>query len=465
MLICLAGFGAWAQAPKAGPLESLVRLSEMHYNAQQPDSLYRRLTYGFKQHISQADWRAFLTSTYARTGRWLRSERTGAANGFAEYKATFERDTLLFRLAADATGNIAGFGLSPCKKPTVTGKRLITSNPLQTPLDRRLDSSVQTYNSQHSLVGLSIGILRNDSLFRYGYGETGVGTGQIPDANTLFEIGSVSKTFTATLLADAIRRGLLRLDDPINTYLPDSIPAMQRDGVAVTIGMLANHTSGLPRQPDNFTRPGFSEENPYRLYDRAALFAFLKTVQLSHTPGTTYEYSNLGMGLLGTILALRTGQSYEQQLQAVITKPLGLMHTKVSLLEADKKTLAQGYFESKPAANWDFDALVGAGGIRSTVNDLLTYVRAELGQGPKPLIGLMQTTQQITFINGQRTLGLGWHQNRIGVVSWFFHNGGTGGYASSVWFNPQNKTALIVLSNAAATVDDLAIALIRAGQL
>ncbi len=462
-LTCLTVSGAWAQTPAVQPLDPLVRLSENYYNAQQPDSLYRRLTTGFKQQVSDANWRAFLMESYAQTGRWLRSESLGVANGFTNYKATFERDTRLFKLTADADGRIAGFGLSPYANPVVAGKKLITSNPLRTPLDHRLDSIVQAYHSQHPLVGLSIGIVRHDSLFRYGYGEKKAGDGQIPEATTLFEIGSVSKTFTATLLADAVRRGLLKLDDPVSQYLPDSIPSLQKDGVEVTIRMLANHTSGLPRMPNNFMQPGFSTENPYQLYDRRALFSFLKTAKLSSTPGTTYGYSNLAVGLLGILLELRTGQSYEQQLQTVITQPLGLVHTKVSLLDTDKRTLAQGHTRAgKPTSNWDFDALVGAGGIRSTVNDLLTYLQAELGRGPGPLVGVMQTTQQITFRSDQRTIGLGWHQNKIGVVPWFLHNGGTGGYVSFASFNPQNKTALIVLSNAAVNIDDMAISLIGA---
>ncbi len=466
LLIYLTGFGIWAQTPAAIPLDSLVRLSERCYNAQQPDSLYRRLAPGFKQQVSEADWRAFLTGAYAQTGRWLRSERLGATNGFTNYKATFERDTMRFELAADAGGKITGFGLSPYGNPVVAGKKLITANPLRTPLDCQLDSIVQAYHGQHPLVGLSIGIVRNDSLFRYGYGEKIAGNGQIPDAGTLFEIGSVSKTFTATLLADAVRRGLLRLDDPVSQYLPDSIPPLLKDGVEVTIRMLANHTSGLPRIPNNFMQSGFSVENPYSLYDRTALFAFLKSVKLKSAPGTTFDYSNLGMGLLGTLLELRTGQLYEQQLQTVIAQPLDLVHTKVNLLEADKKMLAQGHTKAgKPTSNWDFDALVGAGGIRSTVNDLLTYLRAELGNGPRPLVGLMHTTQQITFRSGQRAIGLGWHQTKIGATPWFLHNGGTGGYASFVGFNPENKTALVVLSNAAVNIDDMAIALIRASHL
>ena len=465
-LVFLMAFGAGAQPPSAGHLDSLVQLSQRHYNAQQPDSLYRRLTPDFKQLISPAGWQTFLTDTHAQTGRWLRSEPVGTADGFTNYKATFERKTMLFRLAADANGRIAGFGLSPYAAPTVGGKKLATSNPLRTTSDRRLDSTIRAYNAQDPLVGLSIGILHNDSLFIYGYGETATGNGQLPDGNTLFEIGSVTKTFTATLLADAVRRGLLGLDDPVSRYLPDSIPPLQKDGVAVTVGMLANHTSGLPRLPGNLMTPGFSMQNPYRLYDRSALSAFLKKASLSNVPGTTYQYSNLGVGLLGTILELKTGQSFEQQLQTVITNPLGMAHTKVALTAADRTMLAQGHTQTgQPTPNWDLGTLAGAGAIRSTVNDLLIYVRAELGKGPEPLVQLMRTTQQITFKNDQRTIGLAWHQNHAGPDVWFMHNGGTGGYASFVGFNPQNKTALVMLANAAVKIDDLAFGLILAGRL
>lgn len=465
-LVCLIAIGAEAQPPAADRLDSLVQLSQRYYNARQPDSLYRRLTDDFKRQISPADWRIFLADAQAQTGHWLRSEPVGTADGFTNYKATFEHKTMLFRLAANADGRIAGFGLSPYVAPVADGKKLATANPLRTTFDHRLDSIVQAYNGQHPLVGLSIGILRADSLFRYGYGETATGNGQLPDGNTLFEIGSVTKTFTATLLADAVRRGLLSLDAPVNQYLPDSIPPLQKDGVAVTVRMLANHTSGLPRLPGNLMTPGFSIQNPYRLYDRSALFTFLKKVSLNYTPGTTYQYSNLGVGLLGTILELKTGQSFEQQLQTVITNPLALTHTKVALTAADRALLAQGHTQSgQPTPNWNLGTLAGAGAIRSTVNDLLTYLRAELGKGPEPLIQAMQTTQQITFRNDQRTVGLAWQQNKVGPNVWIMHNGGTGGYVSFVGFNPASKTALVMLANAAVKIDDLAFGLILAGRL
>ena len=207
-------------------------------------------------------------------------------------------------------------------------------------------------------------------------------------------------------------------------------------------------------------------QNPYRNYDQRALFSGLRTVTLSSKPGTTYQYSNLGVGLLGTILERKTGRSYEQSLETVITRPLGMNNTRVSLSDGDEVTLAQGHTkDGQPTPNWDFMALAGAGGIRSTVNDLLLYLRAELGKGPKLLIETMQRTHIVTFTNGQRTVGLGWQRNRVGNEVWLMHNGATGGYVSFVGFNPQRKTALVLLCNTAGGIDEAAFALIKAGTL
>ena len=298
ILSSLVALQAGAQPVQYERLEPLVRLSERYYNAQQPDSLHGRLTPDFRQQVSAVDWRAFLTNAYAQTGRWLRSEPAGAVDkdGFTPYKATFERGTLLFRLAADANGQIAGFGLSAYVAPPVNSRKLTTANPLRTALDRQVDAVIQAHNAQHPTVGVSLGILRNDSLFVYGYGETAVGNGRLPDGNTAYEIGSISKTFTATLLGDAVRRGLIQLDDSVNEYLPDSIPVLQKDNAVATMVMLANHTSGLPRLPPNFLTTNYAPNNPYRSYDQKTLFRDLKMVALRSKPGTTYEYSNLAVG-------------------------------------------------------------------------------------------------------------------------------------------------------------------------
>jgi CubicO group peptidase (beta-lactamase class C family) len=320
--------------------------------------------------------------------------------------------------------------------------------------------------SKPEAVGLSIGIVRNDSLFTYGYGETQLGSKSIPTGSTVFEIGSVSKTFTAALLADAIRQGLVKLDDPVSKYLPDSIPPLRYDGVDVTLQMLANHTSGLPRLPANLDASRtFDSKNPYAQYNEEDLFAYLKAATFTQKPGTSYAYSNLGMGLLGTILSRRIGKPYEHLLTEIIAKPIGLRNTGISITSG--KQLAQGYGNGKqPVSNWDFLALVGAGGIQSTVDDLLRYVQANLGKAPADLSTDLQLTHTPTYSNQHVhvMIGLGWHINA--QTGWRWHNGGTGGFRSFIGFDPVKKTGIVVLANGQAdSPDEVASRLIKVAGL
>lgn len=452
--------GCWlvtftAQSQSAA-VQSLTQLAQRFYNAQQPDSLYRIMSPAFRQQVPRSALQHFLVGSYARLGRWQRSEYIQQRDGFADYKGIFDRDTMLVSVAADATGQLSGFSLST----VLNSKPLATDNRLRSAFDRSLDSLVRAYARDQLMVGMSIGLIRHDSLFVYNYGETNRTNGRLPTDSTLYEIGSISKTFTATLLADAVGWGPMKLNDPINRYLPDSLPTLQRDGAVITLQMLANHTSGLPRLPGNLDAVGSPPDNPYRAYDDKALFACLKTVTLATKPGTAYQYSNLGSGLLGTILARTAGTSYSQLLSSVITRPLNMTQTTLSLRPTDRLRLAQGYNATgQPTANWDFQALAGAGGIRSTVHDMLRYLRAELKGSPEALGMAMQMTRAITFQRHNTGVGLGWHQTESKTGWW--HNGGTGGYASFASFDPKLRTALVILSNTAVSVDRLALALDR----
>lgn len=455
MLVCgwLIVFNTQSQ-PVA--VTSLTQLAQRFYNEQQADSLYLIMSSGFRRQVSQPDLRRFLANSYMQLGRWQRSDYLRQYDGFAEYKGVFDRDTVLVRVAADTDGKLAGFGLSPI----ISSKSLCTDNRLRSTFDRQLDSLVRTHARQQLTVGISIGLIRHDSLFVYNYGETSRMSGRLPTDSTRYEIGSISKTFTATLLADMVRQKRVGLDDPINRYLPDSIPLLQRDSAVVTLRMLANHTSGLPRLPGNLDDVGSAPDNPYQAYNEKALFACLKTVPLVSKPGTAYQYSNLGAGLLGTILAQVAGTSYSQLLGSVITEPLAMTQTTLSLRPVDRLQLAKGHTATgQPTANWDFQALAGAGGIRSTIRDLLIYLQAELGKSPVGLAKAMQMTQRTTFHHKNTAVGLGWHQT--GSQTGWWHNGGTGGYTSFASFDPKSQTALVMLSNSAGSVDELALAISR----
>lgn len=333
-----------------------------------------------------------------------------------------------------------------------------TSNPLRTPLDRRVDSLVRKFLAKTRPVGLCIGVWDGTAARVYGYGETTAGNAQLPDGNTRFEIGSITKTFTATLLAEAVQRGKVSLDDPVSRYLPDSLPPLRFNGVPVTLRTLANHTSGLPRLPGNlFTLRGGNALNPYERYGVNELFQFLKTFTLKRPPGQQFEYSNLGAGLIGTVLERVSGKTYEELVKTRIAQPLGLGQTTLTLNDADKKALATGHNErGKPVPNWDFRALAGA--IRSTAQDLLRYLRAEIELQGK-LADAMKLTQATTFSGQNRTIGLAWMQGESGT--WHWHNGRTGGYAAFAAFSPVKTRAPVVLCNTSTDTDGLSVELLR----
>jgi CubicO group peptidase (beta-lactamase class C family) len=269
------------------------------------------------------------------------------------------------------------------------------------------------------------------------------------NGDTLFEIGSVTKVFTALLLADAVQRGELALTDPVSKFLPAGVKMPERDGKKITLQDLATHTSALPRLPANFAPKDAA--NPYADYTVAQLYDFLSTCDLPRDIGTTHEYSNLGVGLLGHVLALRAHTDYETLVRTRITAPLGMKSTAITLSEPLQRRLAPGHdAERKRVKNWDFSALAGAGALRSTANDLLTFLSAFLKPTPQPLAPAMKSllTVRRETPAPHLEIALGWFVTKLGdgrEIIW--HNGGTGGYRSYLGYDRKNGTGVVVLSN------------------
>ncbi len=458
LLLPLFSFINPAQAQNRFALDSLANKARQYLNARQADSLYAMMGEVFHKEISAEQFRTITAGLSTQLGNWKQNTFRGFKGSAIRYKAMFANAPMDFYLSQDSTGRIETFLFRNYEPdPPTTLLTVVNTNPLRTRFDQQVDSLTRMFFAQNKAVGLSIGLLRNDSLFVFGYGETTKGNKTPPTADNLFEIGSISKTFTATLLADLVERGKLKLTDPVNRYLPDSIPALQKDGKSVTLLTLSNHTSGLPRLPGNMMLA--NPINPYKAYDRNALFAFLKRVELATPPGQTLAYSNLGVGLLGTVLEIKTRQSYETMLKERVTGPLRMNHTILTISDTNKLLFVQGHdIQRNPASSWEFQSLAGAGGIRSTVNDLIRYLKAQMGAAPKSLTKAIRLTHQPTFSETSRQIGLGWFTDKQG---WFYHNGRTGGFTSFAGFSPDNKMAIVVLSNASARVDALSQQLIE----
>jgi D-alanyl-D-alanine-carboxypeptidase/D-alanyl-D-alanine-endopeptidase len=311
---------------------------------------------------------------------------------------------------------------------------------------------------QHAGVGMVVGIIDANGRRIVSHGTTAKGGKQPVDGDTVFEIGSATKVFTSLLLADMVARGEVALSDPVSKYLPASVKVPERGGKKITLEHLATHTSGLPRLPSNLAPK--DPANPYADYTVNQLNEYLRTETLSRDIGAQYEYSNLGAGLLGHVLALRARKDYETLVRTRILEPLGMKSTSIALSKAMRERLAAGHdAELNPAANWDLPTLAGAGALRSTANDMLTFLAAQLGYTKTALaepMAAMLAVRHPTSI-GNTEIGLGWHISKLGDREVVWHNGGTGGYRSFMGFDPKARTGVVVLSNTStgAGVDDI----------
>ena len=288
------------------------------------------------------------------------------------------------------------------------------------------------------------------------YGRGGASNDRPLDGDTVFEIGSITKVFTALLLTEMVTRGEVALDDPVAKYLPDNVRMPARNGKQITLLDLATHTSGLPREPDGISYGG---DNPYAPYTVEQLYAFLSRHTLRFDPGTHYEYANLGFGLLGHILALRANSSYEDLVVSRVCAPLGLQDTRITLTGSMRERLAHGHLPNLTAtSNWDFPILAGTGALRSTANDLVRFMKAtcltEAGAPLRPAIDLLLQTRRPTD-SPNSTAGLGWFVRSGNGDEIVWKNGQTGGYACFAGFSTRLRSGAVVLSNSANLVDDI----------
>jgi CubicO group peptidase (beta-lactamase class C family) len=302
-----------------------------------------------------------------------------------------------------------------------------------------------------------VGITEANSHRFVAHGCCDARTGGPVNEKTVFEIGSITKLFTALLLSDMDNRGEARLDEPVAELLPAGTRVPVRDGRAITLRDLASHYSGLPRLPTNLRwedHPG----DPYAGYTAEELYQFLATHDLIRTPGDSWEYSNVGVGLLAHALVLRAGAtSYESLIRARILDPLRMDDTVIAIPPRLTANVASGHDESlDPVSDWNFDVLAGAGALRSNVSDLLLFMDAACDPGSPiaSMIGPLVTPRD----HGGLELGPSLPPHPDGAIS-LSHGGGTGGFLTFIRCIPQWKRGVAVLSNArtVGSVVDLGI--------
>jgi serine-type D-Ala-D-Ala carboxypeptidase/endopeptidase len=270
------------------------------------------------------------------------------------------------------------------------------------------------------------------------------------DEHTAFEIGSVTKTMTAALLAEFIARGEVALDDPIAKLLPPGTLVPSFNGREITIGEIVTHTSGLPALPAQYHAPDIN--NPYASVTERDLLDALAATRLTREPGSKWEYSNFAMIVLSYALAKRSGKDYETLLRERLLVPLGMNETYVARPPAQVH-LAQGHLSTgAPAIPWDFPPdMAGVGGVRATLPDMLRYLEGELAtRGSAITPALLRTQDQVASVGGHR-MGMNWNLSTVNGRTRIFHEGGTGGYSSFAGFDRTARRAVVLLSDTALT--------------
>jgi CubicO group peptidase (beta-lactamase class C family) len=402
--------------------------------------------------------------------RWQQALSVSASNmAYCAMIAISAKFTMLLRslfalLVLAVSADIAKAASPPPQKAPVklNGPAPVQAAPSIFPADSEiqhiLDDRVVTY---HDTIGMVVGVIEPQGrrLFVRGPAETGNDDNVTGD--TEFEIGSVTKVFTALLLADMAQRHELSLSDPVAKYLPPGTKLPQRGPNPITLFDLATHTSGLPKIPVNVLITDYDDPNAD--YTAEQLYRFLAGFELPRASGSGYEFSDAGYSLLGIALAKRGDIDLETLLRSRILDPLHMSNTRFAPSLAEKDRLAVGHdahLQSTPSAR--LPDLPGSTGMRSTANDLLDFLSANLGFTKTPLAPAMASMIANPRPTGYTELkvGMGWHIVTLDGVKMVWVNGQTRGFRSFIGYAPDLHAGVVVLSNSANSIDDVGVHLL-----
>jgi len=416
-----------------------------NYNNSTYDAIFSMFADIMKEALPIDKTSQFLKGLKSEAGNISHQEFLKYENGsYASYKTTFQRAVWVLNISIDENSKIDGLSINPFVEE-LTPKNTINNLTHTKGLITKEHSEILFENAKifPDLTQIAIAIIHNGKVNYYGIHKKNDTISKVNNHKNVFEIGSISKVFTSTLLTDLVIDRKVGLNDHINDYL--KIPL--NNNTKLSFIRLANHTSGLPGLPTNLDFTKGNPENPYQEYNEKELKEYLtKNLVLSNKG--EYQYSNLGLGLLGYILSKIENDSYENLLQKKIFSEYD-MKNSTTVKNSIKGNLVKGLNkEGKEIPNWGFSVLEGAGGIFSTVEDLSHFAVSQFDLSNKKL----KLTREKTFeINNNMDIGLGWHLLKSPSGNpWHWHNGGTGGYSSSMVINENSKNGIIILSNVSA---------------
>ena len=421
------------------------------YNRNDLTGIYLLADTAFSNNITEQQLTGFLRGN-RNSGNVLKSSFQSEVNGKYTYLLECESRDIKMNLQATSDRKFEGFGLSNVSQVFLDApKNIKTDNPLKTQFDLSVDTLVREYFRNPHAEALSIGIIRNGKRYIFNYGEVENGTGNLPVAKTLYEIGSITKTFTTTLLAQAVLENKVALNDDIRQYLSGDYTNLSFNGKPITLQDLANHTSRLPGLPDNIgDQAGFNPLNPEKYYDSAMYYAALHKVKIDTLPGYKYSYSNWGISILGSILEGVYHKSYAYLLKKYITGPFKMKNTYYELTASVRKDMALPYSENGQQMPFQDEDMFGpAGNIHATLNDMVNYLYEQIIE-IRPVVKL---THQPTVGN----VGLGWGVKSNGTYRDIQHNGSTIGSTSHLSAFPELNSGCIILTNSKTNLGKLII--------
>jgi CubicO group peptidase (beta-lactamase class C family) len=300
--------------------------------------------------------------------------------------------------------------------------------------------------------GLSIGIFKDGKTSAYNYGTIEKGKKISPTADTLYQIASISKTFTGTLLAQAVIEKKLKFDDDVRKYLDGDYPNLEYQGHSIQLGQLVNHNSGLPFNlpdiPENrppFTAPVSAATREMLIHNaRKDFLADLHKVEIKTVPGEKFSYSNTAAILLSIVLERVYGMPYEEIVKQKIAAPLGMVDTTISVSKSQESRLAKGYDENGAIVPEVPAIMLGAGGLKSTVADLLKYASWELADED----AAVKLSHEPRFIlTNNFAVGLNWQMLHSGSYRRIWQEGNLPGYVSMCMTLPELHMAIVFLAN------------------
>lgn len=418
------------------------------YNNEDYQSVFELFSAEMKTTLPINELTDFLKNLNSNAGKISENEFIREENNISIYKLTFEKWVSQYSFSIDDDKKIAEvFYFDTFRDEILSGLAINSlSNNGSLISDKQIELIFEKSKYFPNNTQISLAFINSDKVTYYGLKRQNDSIFYLSNYKDIFEIGSITKVFTANILAKSVIDNKIKLNENINDYLDIKF----KNNFSISFKSLANHTSGLPRMPSNFEQEAYSSDNPYKHYNDEYLKDYLiNFMEIDDKNIGNSEYSNLGMGLLGFTLSNIYNLNYEELYEKYIFSKHNMKNTTFNINLVNEKLVKGLDIEGNHTSNWELASLSSAGGILSNVEDLTKYGIAHFN---KFNLDLMLMTKKTVKLNDQVDLGLGWHiiNSEKSDNKWHWHNGGTGGYTSSMAIDIKNQTGIVILSNVSA---------------